>query len=63
MTPPVLTFDVLRRRLPLSLSDPAGSGGSSPALSLAIIALVFLVVTAVMVSLMRRRNGDGLRPD
>jgi hypothetical protein len=63
MKPPVLSFDVLRKRIPLVFTPAGEQSGSSPALSLAIIGVIFIVVTAVMVSLMKRRNGDGPGPD
>jgi hypothetical protein len=57
----VLHFDVDRKRIPLSLSEPgegpAGGRTSSTTLPLLIIAGIFLAVTAVMVHWMKKKSG------
>ncbi len=47
LIPPVLNFDIVTKRVPLSLAG--GTKKSSPALTLALIAAVFLLVTAAMI--------------
>jgi hypothetical protein len=66
LTPPlatsVLRFDVDRQRIPLTLStesaeEPAGGQTSSTTLPLAIIAGLFLAVTAVMIHWFKKGSG------
>jgi len=47
LTPPVLNFDIITKRVPLTLA--VATKASSPALTLALIAAVFLFVTAAMI--------------
>lgn len=54
LNPQLLSFDIDRKRVPLSLDSAARRSSTVP--SLAIIAVVFITVTAVMVSLFRKRT-------
>jgi hypothetical protein len=47
LVPPLLNFDIITKRVPLTLA--AATKTSSPALTLALIAAVFLLVTAAMI--------------
>ena len=57
LVPPVVRFDVVKKRLPLGLPAAAeGDSGRSTLPSLAIIAATFIIVTLIMTALLRRRG-------
>lgn len=58
LTPPLLSFDVARKRIPLILSGPGVPEESSPATYLIIILALFLIVSAGMTLFLQRRSGN-----
>lgn len=58
LTPPLLRFDVIRKRLPLIVSGADGSQESPPAIYLIVILALFLIVSAGMTLFLQRRSGD-----
>ena len=57
LTPPVMRFDVAKKRIPLSPFLLSRKGGPAVLPSLAIILAIFIIVTAIMIVLLRRRTG------
>ena len=57
LTPPVLSFDIIRKRIPLILSAAGEAKEGPPAIYLIIILALFLIVSAGMVLFLQRRSG------
>jgi len=57
LTPPVLSFDVIRKRIPLILSAAGEAKEGPPAIYLIIILALFLIVSAGMILFLQRRSG------
>lgn len=57
LVPPVIRFDVAKKRIPLSPYLLSRTEGPAILPSLAIMLMIFIIVTAIMTALLRRRTG------